>query len=69
VLDGESGSSLCHHVYHGNVADVEEFPMALERIQRLLARHAIPPATVTLVFHKGTAALANTVLLKEAGLG
>ncbi len=43
--------------------------MALGRIQRLLARHAIPPETVTSVFDKGTAALANTVLLKEAGLG
>jgi transposase len=60
---------LCHHVYPGNVADAEEFPVALERIQRLLARHAIPPETVTLVFDKGTAALANTVLLKQAGLG
>jgi transposase len=69
VLDGESGLSLCHHVYPGNVADAEEFPVALERIQRLLARHAIPPQTVTLVFDKGTAALANTVLLKEAGFG
>jgi transposase len=69
VLDGESGLSLCHHVYPGNVADAEEFPVALERLQRLLARHAIPPETVTLVFDKGTAALANTVLLKEAGLG
>jgi len=69
VLDEESGLSLCHHVYPGNVADAEEFPVALERIRRLLARHAIPPETVTLVFDKGTAALANTVLLKEAGLG
>jgi transposase len=69
VLDGDSGLSLCHHVYPGNVADAEEFPVALERIRRLLARHTIPPETVTLVFDKGTAALANTVLLKEAGLG
>src|ERR1019366_70083 len=69
VLDGESGLSLCHHVYPGNVADAEEFPVALERIQRLLTRHAIPSETVTLVFDKGTAALAHTVLLKEAGLG
>ena len=65
VLDGESGLSLCHHVYPGNVADAEEFPVALERIQRLLARHAIPPETVTLVFDKGTAALANTVLAER----
>jgi transposase len=69
VRDGESGLSLCHHVYPGNVTDVEEFPVALQRIQRLLARHGIPPETVTLVFDKGTAALANTVLLEEAGLG
>ena len=69
VLDGESGLSLCHHVYPGNVADAEEFPVALERIQRLLTRHAIPPETVTLVFDKGPAALAHTVLLKEAGFG
>lgn len=69
VRDGESGLSLCHHVYPGNVSDSEEFPVALERLQRLLARHAIPPETVTLIFDKGTAALANTLLLEEAGLG
>jgi transposase len=69
VRDGESGLALCHHVYPGNVTDAEEFPVALERIRRLLARHAIPPATVTLIFDKGTAALANTVLLEDAGLG
>jgi transposase len=69
VRDGESGLALCHHVYPGNVTDTEEFPVALQRIQRLLARHEIPPETVTLIFDKGTAALANTVLLEEAGLG
>jgi transposase len=69
VRDGESGLALCHHVYPGNVADSEEFPVALERIRRLLARHQIPPETVTLIFDKGTAALANTVLLEDAGLG
>jgi transposase len=69
VRDGESGLAVCHHVYPGNVTDAEEFSVALERIQRLLARHAIAPETVTLVFDKGTAALANTVLLEEAGLG
>jgi hypothetical protein len=67
--DGESGLAICHHVYPGNVTDAEEFSLALERIQRLLARHAIAPQTVTLVFDKGTAALANTLLLEEAGLG
>ena len=69
VLDGESGISLCHHVYAGNVADVEELPQALERIVRMLNRNQIEPSTVTLVFDKGTAALDNTLLLKEAGLG
>jgi len=69
VLDGESGISLCHHVYAGNVADVEELPQALERIVKMLNRNQIEPSTVTLVFDKGTAALDNTLLLKEAGLG
>jgi transposase len=69
VLDGESGISLCHHVYAGNVADVEELPHALERIVRMLDRNQIERSTVTLVFDKGTAALDNTLLLKEAGLG
>jgi transposase len=69
VLDGESGISLCHHVYAGNVADVEELPRALERIVKMLNRNQIDPSTVTLVFDKGTAALDNTLLLKQAGLG
>jgi len=69
VLDAESGISLCHHVYAGNVADVEELPQALDRIVRMLDRNQIERSTVTLVFDKGTAALDNTLLLKEAGLG
>ena len=69
VLDGESGISLCHHVYAGNVADVEELPPALDRIGKMLDRNQIERSTVTLVFDKGTAALDNTLLLKEAGLG
>jgi transposase len=69
VRDGESGLAVCHHVYPGNVSDAEEFSVALERIQRLLARQQIAPETVTLVFDKGTAALANTVLLEDAHLG
>jgi hypothetical protein len=68
VWDGEHGLSLCHHVYPGNVAEVDEFPVALERILRLLDCNQIPRETVTLVIDKGSAALANTVLLKEAGL-
>src|SRR5438128_9983617 len=69
VLDGEHGISLCHHVYAGNVADVQELPTALERLVKLLDRSQIERSSVTLVFDKGTAALDNTLLLKEAGVG
>jgi len=69
VLDGESGLSLCHHVYPGNVADTEEFSSALSRITRLLDHNQIARDSVTLVFDKGSAALANTVALEEARLG
>jgi len=69
VLDGENGLSLCHHVYPGNVADVEEFSTALARITRMLGQNQIAPETVTLVLDKGAAALANTVALEEARLG
>jgi transposase len=69
VLDGESGLSLCHHVYPGNVADVEEFSVALARITHLLDQSQMARETVTLVFDKGTAALDNTVELAQAGVG
>jgi len=69
VLDGENGLSLCHHVYPGNVADVEEFSTALARITRMLDQNQIARDTVTLVLDKGSAALANTVALEEARLG
>ena len=69
VLDGEHGLSLCHHVYPGNVADVEEFSTALTRITRMLDQNQIARETVTLVLDKGSAALANTVALEEAGMG
>jgi transposase len=69
VLDGESGLSLCHHVYPGNVADAEEFPVALARILALLDRHGIARDSVTLVLDKGSAALANTLELEQAGVG
>lgn len=69
VLDGENGLSLCHHVYPGNVVDAEEFPVALERIVTLLDRHGIPRDSVTLVMDKGSAALANTLALEQAGVG
>jgi len=69
VLDGEHGLSLCHHVYPGNVADAEEFPIALARIVALLDRHGMARDSVTLVLDKGSAALANTLELAQAGVG
>jgi hypothetical protein len=69
VLDGESCLSLCHHVYPGNLADAEEMPTALSRIVELLDRNEIPRESVTLVFDKGSAALANTLELERAGVG
>src|SRR5208283_933595 len=69
VLDGDNGLSLCHHLYRGNVADVEEFPQALQRIVTLLEHNQIAPDTVTLVLDKGSAALANTLELEQAGVG
>jgi transposase len=69
VLDGENGLSLCHHVYRGNVADGEEFSTSLSRMLGMLDRRQIARDTVTLVFDKGSAALANTVELQEAGVG
>jgi hypothetical protein len=69
VLDGESGLSLCHHVYPGNVADAEEFPVALARILALLDRHGVARNSVTLVLDKGSAALANTLELQQSGVG
>src|SRR5213075_1243764 len=64
-----NGLSLCHHVYRGNVADGEEFSTSLARMLRLLDRSQMARDTVTLVFDKGSAALANTVQLHEAGVG
>jgi transposase len=69
VLDGEHGLSLCHHVYPGNVADADELPIALRRILTLLDRHGIARNSVTLVLDKGSAALANTLELEQAGVG
>lgn len=69
VLDGENGLSLCHHVYPGDVADAEEFSVALPRITGMLDQNQIARDTVTLVFDKGSAALANTVELEQAGVG
>jgi transposase len=69
VLDGENGLSLCHHVYRGNVTDGEEFSTSLSRMLGMLDRCQIARNTVTLVFDKGSAALANTVELQEAAVG
>ena len=69
VLDGDNGLSLCHHVYPGNVADAEELPQALARIVALLDHNQIERDSVTLVLDKGSAALANTVELEQAGVG
>ena len=68
LLDGENGLSLCHHVYAGNITDAEEFPVALKRIVALLDQHQIARDAVTLVVDKGSAALANTLELKQAGI-
>jgi transposase len=69
VLDSDSGLGLCHHVYPGNVADADEMPEALSRIVHLLDRNRIDRHTVTLVLDKGSAALANTLELEQAGVG
>ena len=69
VLDGDNGLSLCHHVDPGNVADADELPVALERIVGLLDRNQLDRNSVTLVFDKGSAALANTLALEQAGVG
>jgi transposase len=69
VMDGETGLSVCHHLYPGQVTDTVELGSALPRILNLLDANQIPRDTVTLVFDKGTAALANTLLLEESGVG
>jgi transposase len=69
VMDGETGLSVCHHVYPGQVTDTVELGSALPRILEFLDANQIPRDSVTLVFDKGTAALANTLLLEEGGVG
>jgi transposase len=69
VLDGDNGLSLCHHVCRGNLADGDEFSTSLTRMLGMLDRTQMARDTVTLVFDKGGAALANTVQLEEAGAG
>lgn len=69
VLDGIYGLSLCHHVYPGNVADTEEFSIALPRLLRFCDQSHISRQSLTLVFDKGSAALYNTLALDESSLG
>ncbi|MFN7542666.1 MAG: hypothetical protein ACK5TN_07725 [Acidobacteriota bacterium] len=69
VLDGESGLSLCHHVYPGNLADANELPAALERIGAMLDEPSSTRDSLSLVLDKGSAALANTVALEQVGVG
>jgi len=69
VLDGEHGLSLCHHVYAGDIPDVEEFSISLARMLGMLDQNQIARDTVTVVFDKGSAALANTVELEQSQVG
>ena len=69
VLDGEHGLSLCHRLYRGDTPDVAELGMTVQRVGHLLDQHQILRHSVTLVMDKGAAALANTALLTESGLG
>jgi transposase len=48
---------------------VEEFSVALARMLGMLDQNQIARDTVTLVFDKGSAALANTVELEQAAVG
>jgi len=69
VLDSQFGISLCHHVYPGNVADSDEFNVALPRLLHFLDENKLPRNSVTLVFDKGPASLHNTLELEQSGLG
>ncbi len=69
VLDGTHGLSLYHHVYPGNLTDTEEFSTSLPRLLQFLDANQIARDSVTLVFDKGAAALANTLALDQSGVG
>jgi transposase len=69
VLDGTHGLSLYHHVYPGNLTDSDEFSTSLPRLLRFLDENRIARDSVTMVFDKGSAALANTLALDQAGVG
>jgi hypothetical protein len=53
----------------GNAADAEEFSTVPARTLRMPDRCQIGRDAVTLVFDKGSAALANTVELQEPAVG
>ena len=69
ALDGAHGLSVYHHVYQGNLTDTEEFSTSLPRLLRFLDENQIARESVTLVFDKGSAALANTIAMEEARVG
>jgi len=69
ALDGTHGLSVYHHVYHGNLTDTEEFSTSLPRLLRFLDENQIARESVTLVFDKGSAALANTIALEKTRVG
>jgi hypothetical protein len=53
----------------GDADAPDDLPAVLPRVTRLLDEAKIARDSVTLVFDKGTAALTNTVALREAGVG
>jgi hypothetical protein len=67
VLDGEDGLSLCHHIYAGSVADVEEFATALARITRMLDEKQIARETVTLVLGQNSQPSNNCTVVPHVG--
>ncbi len=69
ALDGTHGLSVYHHVYPGNLTDTVEFSTSLPRLLRFLDENQIARESVTLVFDKGSAALANTIELDGAKVG
>jgi len=69
VPDGTHGLSLYHHVYPGNLSDAGGFSTSLPRLSQFLGDIQVARGSVTLVFDKGAAALANTLALDQSGVG
>lgn len=69
VLDAASGIGIYHHVYPGNITDVEEFAVSLPRLVAFLDHAKIPRSHVTLVFDKGVTDLANILAIEEYKMG